>query len=349
MFVAAPLLEQVGGFDESFSMAGGGYANLELYERLGSSPDVTVVHDPRRGLVPPGPRRHDHQPDRRRPSGGPGCSATASTTPSSAGRPFQGPGKPHPLRRPASPRRRPAASKPRRMSTEAFAEAAAAGGSTARPTAPTPVPDELRVGVHRGGLAQPAVDAARPGSGRAIATAPTDLLAYQELIAHGPARLDHRDRHRRRRPRAVPRLDLRARRPRPGASRSTPSPPTTCRATRGSRYLAGEPARRRDVVAQVRELVGDGPGARGARARAPTAPRRVRQFEAYAPLVPVGSYVVVTDTIVNGHPVWPAFGPGPAEAVKQILTSHGEFVADPTMEKYSLTFNPGGFLKRVGP
>ncbi len=71
------------------------------------------------------------------------------------------------------------------------------------------------------------------------------------------------------------------------------------------------------------------------------------QFEAYAPFVPVGSFVVVADTIVNGHPVWPAFGPGPAEAVKQILNKHGEFVADPTLEKYSLTFNPGGFLRRV--
>ena len=37
------LLEQVGGFDESFSMPGGGYANLEIYERLGASPDVTVT------------------------------------------------------------------------------------------------------------------------------------------------------------------------------------------------------------------------------------------------------------------------------------------------------------------
>ena len=42
MFVPRALLEQVGCFDESFSMAGGGYANLELYERLGSAPDVTV-------------------------------------------------------------------------------------------------------------------------------------------------------------------------------------------------------------------------------------------------------------------------------------------------------------------
>src|SRR5262249_53795328 len=37
------LLEQVGAFDESFSMPGGGFANLELYERLGASPDVTVT------------------------------------------------------------------------------------------------------------------------------------------------------------------------------------------------------------------------------------------------------------------------------------------------------------------
>ena len=50
-----------------------------------------------------------------------------------------------------------------------------------------------------------------------------------------------------------------------------------------------------------------------------------RAFESYSPLVPVGSAVVVTDTIVNGHPVWPGFGPGPAEGVKQILTRHGDF------------------------
>ena len=41
-------------------------------------------------------------------------------------------------------------------------------------------------------------------------------------------------------------------------------------------------------------------------------------------------------------------GLGPAEAVKQILTRHGDFVSDPAMEKYSLTFNPNGYLRRVG-
>ena len=59
--------------------------------------------------------------------------------------------------------------------------------------------------------------------------------------------------------------------------------------------------------------------------------------------MPVGSYVVVTDTIVNGHPVWPAFGPGPAEAVKQILTRHGEFVADPDDGEVLAHLQPGRF------
>ena len=71
------------------------------------------------------------------------------------------------------------------------------------------------------------------------------------------------------------------------------------------------------------------------------------QFEAYHRYVSVGSYVIVTNTIVNGHPVWPAFGPGPLEGVKRILREHGDFVADPSMEKYSLSFNPGGYLRRV--
>jgi cephalosporin hydroxylase len=82
----------------------------------------------------------------------------------------------------------------------------------------------------------------------------------------------------------------------------------------------------------------------GARAgRATTA----AQFEAYADLVQVGSYVIVTDTVVNGRPVWPSFGPGPAEGIKQILRRHGEFVSDPEMEKYALSFNPGGYLRRA--
>ena len=57
--------------------------------------------------------------------------------------------------------------------------------------------------------------------------------------------------------------------------------------------------------------------------------------------MPVGSYVIVTDTVVNGRPVWPAFGPGPAEAVKRILAMHGDFVADPADGEVLVDVQPG--------
>ena len=69
-----------------------------------------------------------------------------------------------------------------------------------------------------------------------------------------------------------------------------------------------------------RGIVGD--TARTRRPRHPRQPAEAtrRYFEAYAPLVPVGSYVIVADTIVNGNPVWTGFGPGPKEAL-QLLSS----------------------------
>jgi cephalosporin hydroxylase len=99
------------------------------------------------------------------------------------------------------------------------------------------------------------------------------------------------------------------------------------------------------VVDRVHALVGDGNAVvvLGARTDRDTT---TAQFEAYFKLVKPGSYVIVTDTIVNGNPVWTSFGPGPIEGIKQILNRHGKFVADPEMEKYALTFNPGGFLRR---
>jgi hypothetical protein len=33
--------------------------------------------------------------------------------------------------------------------------------------------------------------------------------------------------------------------------------------------------------------------------------------------------------------------------VKQIMTMSGDFVADAELEKYSLSFNAGGYLRRV--
>ena len=73
----------------------------------------------------------------------------------------------------------------------------------------------------------------------------------------------------------------------------------------------------------------------------------LRELELYGPLVTPGSYLVVEDTIVNGHPVLPDFGPGPREAVDEFLATSHHFVADARRERFMLTFNPGGYLRRV--
>ena len=71
------------------------------------------------------------------------------------------------------------------------------------------------------------------------------------------------------------------------------------------------------------------------------------EFKAYAPLVGVGSYAIIEGTIVNGHPVLPGYGPGPAEALSTILKNRRDFAPDHRPERFGLTFNPRGFLKRV--
>ncbi len=71
------------------------------------------------------------------------------------------------------------------------------------------------------------------------------------------------------------------------------------------------------------------------------------ELAAYAPMVTVGSYLIVEDTNVNGHPAWPSWGAGPYEAAQEFLAGTDEFVADPACERYFLTQNPGGFLLRV--
>ncbi len=71
------------------------------------------------------------------------------------------------------------------------------------------------------------------------------------------------------------------------------------------------------------------------------------ELRAYAPLVTPGSYLVVEDTNVNGHPVCEDFGPGPMEAVQDFLKESDTFAVDVTREKFLLTFNPGGWLKKL--
>ena len=72
-----------------------------------------------------------------------------------------------------------------------------------------------------------------------------------------------------------------------------------------------------------------------------------RELEMYSKLVSVGSYLIVEDTNLNGNPVRDDFGPGPNEAVAEFMGKQKSFAVDKKREKFLMTHNPGGFLKRV--
>jgi cephalosporin hydroxylase len=78
------------------------------------------------------------------------------------------------------------------------------------------------------------------------------------------------------------------------------------------------------------------------------------ELKAYAPLVSVGSYCVVMDTLVDDMPkeMFPdrPWGPGnnPKTAVWEYLKSHPEFEIDKSIQhKLLITVAPDGYLKRV--
>ncbi len=69
------------------------------------------------------------------------------------------------------------------------------------------------------------------------------------------------------------------------------------------------------------------------------------ELAAYAPLVPVGGYVIVEDSNIGR--IRKDLLPGPLEAIETFLASTDEFEIDRSREKFLLTFNPSGYLRRV--
>ena len=339
LFVPRSLLEQTGGFDESFDIPGGAFANLDLFERMASTPGVRLVT-----MLGEGSFHQVHG----------GTTTNVGEVAERAGiirsyydhyeqvrgRPFHIPAKPfHYVGTLPVPARR---TKARRMGAPVFFSRAHVDGTDGRPLKPLPVPDELRTEF---------VDAFWRSNtwhqttwlGKWVAKPPTDLLTYQELV--------HRVR-----PGWIIETGT------SGGGRAlflaticdlvgtgqivsidTPQVPTLPEHPRLT-FLDADP--NDDATAeQVAAIVGENPRALVILGKAGSS-KMLRSFEHYSPHVPVGSYVVVEDTIVNGHPVWAGFGSGPAEAVKEII-NRGGFTIDSALERYALTFNPGGFLKRT--
>jgi len=76
----------------------------------------------------------------------------------------------------------------------------------------------------------------------------------------------------------------------------------------------------------------------------------LKDLEQYAPLVTINSYFIVEDGLIDlfrpgdGMGVW---FPGPLAAVQEFVRCRPDFVVDTECERYILTYNPRGYLKKV--
>jgi cephalosporin hydroxylase len=73
----------------------------------------------------------------------------------------------------------------------------------------------------------------------------------------------------------------------------------------------------------------------------------LQELRLYSGIVTAGSYLIVEDTNINGHPVLEFHGAGPMEAVETFLSETNEFVPDREREWFFLTFSPKGYLKKL--
>jgi cephalosporin hydroxylase len=102
-----------------------------------------------------------------------------------------------------------------------------------------------------------------------------------------------------------------------------------------------------EVVARVHDEIGDARPVFVILDSAHSCEHVLAELRAYGDLVEPGGYLIVEDTNLNGRPVLPDWGEGPAEAVERFLAERDDFEPDRTREQMLLTAAPGGFLRRV--
>ncbi len=76
-------------------------------------------------------------------------------------------------------------------------------------------------------------------------------------------------------------------------------------------------------------------------------PHVLHELKIYSRMVTKGNYLVVEDTNLNNHPVVAWFGPGPMEALEEFLRENKDFQIDSSREKFLVTFNPKGYLRKI--
>ncbi len=104
----------------------------------------------------------------------------------------------------------------------------------------------------------------------------------------------------------------------------------------------------KETVAQCKSLIGDTDRVMVILDSNHSKDHVLKELMIYSKLVTSGSYLIVEDTNLNGHPIHPKFGPvpGPMEAVKEFLSQNNNFITDKSQEKFHLTFNPSGYLRK---
>jgi len=73
----------------------------------------------------------------------------------------------------------------------------------------------------------------------------------------------------------------------------------------------------------------------------------LREIELYSSLVAPQQYLIVEDCNIHGHPVREDLPAGPWEAVEAWLPKQEDFRQDRDCERFLMTFNPGGYLRRM--
>jgi cephalosporin hydroxylase len=73
----------------------------------------------------------------------------------------------------------------------------------------------------------------------------------------------------------------------------------------------------------------------------------LKELEIYSRIIPVGGYIVVEDGHINNNPIMQHTGPGPLEAIEEFLLRNKNFEIDKEREKFFMTWNPSGYLKRT--
>jgi len=111
-------------------------------------------------------------------------------------------------------------------------------------------------------------------------------------------------------------------------------------------YVEGLSSTAAQAVDRVRSLIKPGEKVMGILDSDHGQTHVLDELRIYSKLVTSGQYLVVEDTNINGHPVLPDFGPGPMEALDIFLGENKDFEVDRSREKFFVSFNPRGYLKK---